>query len=176
MSGGALPRGVVRDQGAGALDDDERVRFERAAMPHLDAAFNFARWMTRDDHAAEDVVQEAYARAVKYWNSFRGGDGKAWLLGVVRRSAFDWLAKHRAHLAVTFDEDLHDRGDVSLNPETVAIRHCEAAALRDALDELAPPLREAIVLRDLEGLSYKEIAAVAAVPVGTVMSRLSRGR
>jgi len=158
------------------LDGDERARFERATMPHLDAAFNLARWMTRDDHAAEDVVQEAYARAAKYFGSFRGGDGRAWFLGVVRRAAFDWLAKHRAAFTVAYDEDLHDKGDESLDPETAALRHCEAQAVRAALEELPAPLREAVVLREIEGLSYREIAVVSGAPIGTVMSRLSRGR
>ena len=158
------------------MDGDERAQFERAMMPHLDAAFNLARWMTRDDHAAEDVVQESYARAAKYFRSFRGGDGRAWLLGVVRRASFDWLAKHRTAGAVSYDEDLHDEGDESTDPFAVALRECEAEVVRAALEELPPPLREAIVLREVEGLSYREIAAISGAPIGTVMSRLCRGR
>jgi RNA polymerase sigma-70 factor (ECF subfamily) len=158
------------------LEPDERRQFEQATLPHLDTAYNLARWLTQDEHAAEDVVQEAYLRAARYFGSFRGGDGRAWLLGVIRRASFDWLAKRRAQAAVVYDEDTHDRGDHTSNPEFLAIRNCDVALVRRALEELAPPLREAIVLRELEGLSYQEIAAVTEVPIGTVMSRISRGR
>ena len=157
-------------------DVDTLARFERLALPHLDAAYNLARWLTQDEHAAEDVVQEAYFRAARYFGSFRGGDGRPWLLGVVRRASFDWLAKQRAQAAVVFDEDVHDRGDESSNPELLAIREYDQARVRQALEELPPQLREVIVLRELEGLSYHQIAAVTEVPIGTVMSRLSRGR
>jgi RNA polymerase sigma-70 factor (ECF subfamily) len=158
------------------LEPDERRQFEQATLPHLDAAYNLARWLTQDEHAAEDVVQEAYLRAARYFGSFRSGNGRAWLLGVVRRASFDWLAKQRAQVALVYNEDVHDRGDESSNPEFLAIRKCEEALVRQALDELVPQLREVIVLRELEGLSYQEIAAVTEVPIGTVMSRLSRGR
>ena len=158
------------------MEPDERGQFERTTLPHFDAAYNLARWLTQDEHAAEDVVQEAYFRAARYYSSFRGGDGRAWLLGVVRRASFDWLAKQRAQMALVYSEDVHDRGDESSNPEFQAIRKCDEALVRQALEELAPQLREVIVLRELEGLSYQEIAAVTEVPIGTVMSRLSRGR
>src|SRR5208282_1444886 len=101
----ALPRKVPD------LESAERRQFEQATLPHLDAAYNLARWLTQDEHAAEDVVQEAYFRAARYFASFRGGDGRAWLLGVVRRAAFDWLAKRQAQAAVVYDENVHDRGD-----------------------------------------------------------------
>ena len=158
------------------MEADERRRFEQATLPHLDAAYNLARWLTRDEHAAEDVVQEAYYRAARYFGSFRGGDGRVWVLGVVRRVSYDWLTKRRAQVAVAFDEDLHHRDDDSTNPEFLAIRKCDQARVRQALDELPPQLREVILLRDLEGLSYQEIASVSEIPIGTVMSRLSRGR
>jgi RNA polymerase sigma-70 factor (ECF subfamily) len=158
------------------LETDERTRFEQATVPHLDAAYNLARWLTQDEHAAEDVVQEAYFRAARYFGSFRGGDGRAWLLAVVRRASFDWLAKQQSHAALAFDENLHDRDDESANPAFQAIRQCEQEAVRTAVAELPPQLREAIVLRELEGLSYQEIATVTEVPIGTVMSRISRGR
>src|SRR5262249_55799597 len=157
------------------LQANERRRFEQVLLPHLDAAYNLARWLTHDEHAAEDVVQEAYCRAARYFRSFRGGDGRPWLLGVVRRAAFDWLTRNRAEAAGSFDEDVHDRGDEVSNPEFLAIRNCQQESVRTALEELPLPLREAIVLRELEGLSYQEIAAVAEVPIGTVMSRISRG-
>jgi RNA polymerase sigma factor (sigma-70 family) len=156
------------------LEPDERKQFERATLLHLDAAYNLARWLTQDEHAAEDVVQEAYLRAARYFSSFRGGDGRAWLLGIVRRASFDWLAKRS--YTVPFNEDIHDRGDQSSNPEFMAIRKCDQTLVRQALEELPPQLREVIVLRELEGLGYQEIAAVTEVPIGTVMSRLSRGR
>jgi RNA polymerase sigma-70 factor (ECF subfamily) len=158
------------------LDRDERGRFERATLPHLDAAYNLARWLTRDEHAAEDVVQEAFCRAARYFAGFRGGDGRTWLLAVVRRSAYDWLQKQQTWKAVAFDEEAHGTGDDSLNPEYLAVRRADRERLLDAIEELPPEFREVVVLRELEELSYQQIAAVADVPVGTVMSRLSRAR
>jgi RNA polymerase sigma-70 factor, ECF subfamily len=158
------------------LDSAERERFEQVTLPHLDAAYNLARWLTQDEHAAEDVVQEAYYRAARYFDSFRGGDGRAWLLGVVRRASYDWLTKRRAQVAVVFNEEVHAREDESSNPEFLAIRKCDQELVRQALEELPPQLREVILLRELEGLSYQEIASVTEIPIGTVMSRLSRGR
>jgi RNA polymerase sigma-70 factor, ECF subfamily len=158
------------------LEPDERRQFEHATLPHLDAAYNLARWLTQDEHAAEDIVQEACLRAARYFRSYRGGDGRVWLLGIIRRASFDWLAKRRAQAEVVVFEDVHDRGDESSNPEFLAMSKCDEALVRQALEELTPPLREAIVLRELEGLSYQQIAAVTEVPIGTVMSRLSRGR
>jgi RNA polymerase sigma-70 factor (ECF subfamily) len=150
--------------------------FEETALPHFDAAYNLARWLTRDDHAAEDVVQEAFARAARYFHSFRGGSAKAWLLGVVRRASLDWLAKRQAQAAQPLDDDVPQRDDRATNPVYLVIQKCDRETVRAALDELPPPLREAIVLRELEGMSYQEIAVVAEVPIGTVMSRISRGR
>jgi RNA polymerase sigma-70 factor, ECF subfamily len=167
----ALPR-----RGPLHLEPDERRQFEHATLPHLDAAYNLARWLTQDEHAAEDIVQEACLRAARYFRSYRGGDGRVWLLGIIRRASFDWLAKRRAQAEVVVFEDVHDRGDESSNPEFLAMSKCDEALVRQALEELTPPLREAIVLRELEGLSYQQIAAVTEVPIGTVMSRLSRGR
>jgi RNA polymerase sigma-70 factor (ECF subfamily) len=159
------------------LDSEERGRFERATLPHLDAAFNLARWLTRDEHAAEEVVQEAFCRAARFFGSFRGGDGRTWLLAVVRRASFDWLRKRRAWTAAAaFDEEAHSPRDESLSPERLALQKADRDRLREAVEGLAPEHREVIVLRELEGLSYQEIAAVAEVPVGTVMSRLSRAR
>jgi RNA polymerase sigma-70 factor (ECF subfamily) len=157
------------------LDSEERGRFERVTLPHLDAAYNLARWLTRDEHAAEDVVQEAFYRAARFFASFRGGDGRMWLLTVVRRASYDWLQKRRSWTAsAPFDEDAHSpRGD-ALDPERLAIQKADRDLLRAAVEELPHEYREVIVLRELEGLSYQEIAAVADVPVGTVMSRLSR--
>jgi len=159
------------------LNSEERGRFERATLPHLDAAYNLARWLTRDEHASEDVVQEAYCRAARFFASFRGGDGRTWLLAVVRRVSYDWLQKRRAAAAViSFDEEAHSHGDDAPGPEHLAIRKADPEQLRQAVEELPPEYREVIVLRELEELSYQEIAAVTGVPVGTVMSRLSRAR
>ena len=159
------------------MDLEERSRFERATLPHLDAAYNLARWLTLDEHAAEDVVQEAFCRAAKFFAGFRGSDGRTWLLAVVRRAAYDWLAKRQAWAAAaSFDEEVHGRTDDSQDPEHLAIREADLQLLRQALEELPPEFREAVVLRELEGLSYQQIAAVIEVPVGTVMSRLSRAR
>lgn len=159
------------------MDSHERARFERATVPHLDAAYNLGRWLTRDAHAAEDVVQEALCRAVRFFASFRGDDGRTWLLAIVRRVAYDWLQKRRTGgAAAPFDEESHSPRDDALDPERLAIRRADVELLRRAVEELSPEYREVIVLRELEGLSYQEIAAVAEVPVGTVMSRLSRAR
>jgi RNA polymerase sigma factor (sigma-70 family) len=166
----------MAEQRSADLEPDEQSQFERATLPHLDAAYNLARWLTRDEHAAEDVVQEAYYRAAKYFGGFRGGDGRGWILGVVRRAAFDWLSKRRSQMAVVFDEDVHDQGDESSNPEFLATVKFDQERIRRALEELPPQLREVIVLRELEGLSYQEIATVTEIPMGTVMSRLARGR
>jgi RNA polymerase sigma-70 factor (ECF subfamily) len=158
------------------LESQERRRFEQVTLPFLDDAYNLARWLTRDEHGAEDVVQEAYLRAARYFASFRGGDGRAWLLGVVRRASFDWLTKWRGQASVAYDEDLHDSGDEASDPAVLAERRLDQDLVRLALEELPPQLREAIVLRELEGLSYQQIATVVDVPIGTVMSRISRGR
>src|ERR1700679_2808624 len=113
MDGNSTNDELLAEKRSPDLEPDERRQFEQATLPHLDAAYNLARWLTQDEHAAEDVVQEAYLRAARYFGSFRGGDGRAWLLGVVRRAAFDWLSRHRGPSAVSFDDDLHDRGDTS---------------------------------------------------------------
>ena len=159
------------------MDSEERGRFERATLPHLDAAYNLARWLTRDEHAAEDVVQEAYCRAAQFFTSFRGGDGRTWLLAVVRRVSYDWLQKRRAAAVVTpFDEEAHSPDDDEFGPEHFLVHDTDLEMLRRAVEELPPDYREMIVLRELEELSYQTIATVTGVPVGTVMSRLSRAR
>jgi RNA polymerase sigma-70 factor (ECF subfamily) len=156
------------------LESDERRQFEQTTLPHFDAAYNLARWLTRDDHAAEDVVQEAFYRAARYFQSFRGGDARVWLLGIVRRSTFDWLKKNRS--MTSFDEQSHDIADETANPALIAVQQYEIEQLRETLDGLPEQLREVIVLRELEGMSYQQIANIVEVPIGTVMSRISRGR
>jgi len=158
-------------------DQNQLARFEQAVLPHLDAAYNLARWLMRNDQDAEDMVQEACLRALKFFGGYRGMDSRAWLLAIVRNTCFTWLRRYRAHeLATPFDEDLHSIESEIFNPETLSQRHVEAQLLLQALEVLPLEFREVIVLRELEGLSYKEIAVIADIPIGTVMSRLARAR
>jgi RNA polymerase sigma factor (sigma-70 family) len=153
------------------------ARFEQAVLPHLAAAYNLARWLTRDEHDAEDVVQDAYVRALTFFDSFHGGDSRAWLLTIVRHTCYTWLQRHRGHeRATAFDDELHSGEREASNPETLLLQHANQQLLRQALETLPVELREVVVLRELEGLSYKEIAGVADLPLGTVMSRLARAR
>ena len=149
--------------------------FEQIVLSNLDAAYNLARWLTRDDHDAEDVVQEACLRAFRFFDSFRGGDSRAWLLTIVRHTCYTWLRKNRAQELVTFDEEL-DGIESGANPEELLLQSVDQQLLRKAVEELPIEFREVIILRELEGLSYKEIARVTGVPLGTVMSRLARAR
>ena len=153
---------------------------------HLDAAYNLARWLTRDDSIAEDVVQEACLRAFKFLESFHGGNGRAWLLAIVRNTYYTWLEKNRPQmLNVPFDEDTlsadgHDVDALTLDATCGVDRFSDAEdskrLVNHALDQLPAKFREVIVLRELEDMSYKEIASVANIPIGTVMSRLARAR
>ena len=154
-----------------------RTRFEDAVVPHLNAAYNLARWLTRNDQDAEDVVQEAYLRAWKFFGSFRGGESRPWLLTIVRRTCYTWLQHNRAQELVTeFDDERHSVANEEANPETLLLHRVHAQELRQALEALPMEFREVIVLRELEDCSYKEIAAITDVPLGTVMSRLARAR
>jgi RNA polymerase sigma-70 factor (ECF subfamily) len=157
-------------------DESKAVDFDRTFLPHMDAAYNLARWLVRDDHDAQDVVQEAYLRAFRFAAGFRGGDPRAWILAIVRNAAFTWLKRNRACDPTTeFDEQVH--GAIAENGlEADTVRKADGAMIRAALDELADEFREVIVMRDIEGLSYKEIADAADLPLGTVMSRLARAR
>jgi RNA polymerase sigma factor (sigma-70 family) len=159
---------------------DERVgRFEQVILPHLDAAYNLSRWLTRSDTDAEDVTQEACLRALRFFGTFRGEDGRAWLLAIVRNTCNTWLGRNRPHeltLAQPFDETFHSGSGDELSPDVLAMRHADRELVQQAIEELPLEYREAIVLRELEGLSYKEIAQVSDVPLGTVMSRLARAR
>jgi len=151
--------------------------FDRVVLVHLDAAYNLARWLVRDEHDAEDVVQEAYLRAFRFFAGFRGGDPRAWLLKIVRNTAFTWLHRNRpANPPAEFDENLHLAPDDAPTLEANLLRKADTKMIRAALDELPAEFREVVVLRDIEGLSYKEIADIAEIPVGTVMSRLALGR
>ena len=149
--------------------------FEQTVLSNLDAAYNLARWLTRDDRDAEDVVQEACLRAFRFFDSFHGGDSRAWLLTIVRHTCYTWLRKNRAHELVAFDEEL-DSVETGLGPEEMLLQNADHQLLRKAVEELPIEFREVIILRELEGLSYKEIASITGVPLGTVMSRLARAR
>jgi RNA polymerase sigma factor (sigma-70 family) len=151
--------------------------FENSVLPHLDAAYNLARWLTRNDQDAEDMVQEAYLRAFRFFGGFRGEDARAWLLKIVRNTCYTQLQNNRPQeLATTFDEEIHSEDDGSMNPETLLLRSADRQSLRHALEELPVNFREVLVLHELEGLSYSEIAEVSNIRLGTVMSRLSRAR
>jgi RNA polymerase sigma-70 factor (ECF subfamily) len=155
----------------------EPRRFEEVVLPHLDAAYNLARWLTGNDHDAADVVQEASLRALRFFAGFRGGDARAWVLQVVRRTCHTWLGRNRPRQAtVTLDEERHGESSDALNPERLCERRAEEDQLRQALEELPVEFREVVILREMEGLSYHEIAEVIGIPLGTVMSRLARGR
>jgi len=154
----------------------DRMAFEASVLPHLDAAYNLARWLLRNEDDAKDVVQDAYLKAFRFYDGFRGGNSRSWLLTIVRNACYTWLRQARPdEVTVPFDEDVHGR-DSGGGPEADVLRSANAQSLQDALERLPIGLREAIVLRELEGLSYAEIAAVADIPIGTVMSRLSRSR
>jgi len=150
--------------------------FENSVLPHLNAAYNLARWLTRNDQDAEDAVQEACLRAFRFFGSFRGGDARAWLLKIVRNTCYTQLQKNQPQELATFDEEIHSEDDGSMNPETLLLRSADGQWLRQALEELPVNFREMLILRELEGLSYSEIAEVSNIRLGTVMSSLSRAR
>jgi RNA polymerase sigma-70 factor, ECF subfamily len=150
--------------------------FNQAVLPHLDAAYNLARWLTRNDQDAEDIAQEACLRAFKYWRSFSGRDCRSWLLKIVRNTFYSWLRQRSVQPVLTDDGETDANADNVPDPESALIQNADRDMLRAALEDLAVEFREAIVLRELEGLSYKEIADIAGVPIGTVMSRLARAR
>jgi RNA polymerase sigma-70 factor, ECF subfamily len=154
---------------------EDRERFEQLVLPHVDAAFNLARWLLRGRTDAEDVAQEALLRACRFFGGFHGGDVRAWLLQIVRNTCYTWLEKNRPlELSMEFDEELHLQ--TCATPETLAIAGDDRKRLTLALERLPPRFREVLVLRELEGCSYKEIAAITSIPIGTVMSSLSRAR
>jgi RNA polymerase sigma-70 factor (ECF subfamily) len=162
-----------------------RARFEKSVMPHLDAAYNLARWLTRNDTDAEDVVQEAFARAFRYFDSMRDAEARAWLLAIVRNTGYTWLEKNRPAEVVAIEDSglVGSDGEVAgyaappeSNPEVIVLQTVHRRLVNQALEELPAAYREVLVLRELEDLSYKDVARIAGVPIGTVMSRLARGR
>lgn len=164
-------------------EDTKAARFRENVLSHLDAAYNLARWLSRSDTDAEDIVQDACLRAFRSFDGFRGDSGRPWLLAIVRNSCYDWLRRNRKGDGdETYDEEIH--GGIDASPMVAELAGPEAlferAEVRQRIDaaiaQLPPAFREVIVLRDIEDLSYKEIADIAEVPIGTVMSRLARGR
>ena len=155
-----------------------RERFEQAVLPHLDAAYNLARWLTRNDEDAQDVAQESFLRALRFFDGYQGGNMRAWLLTIVRNTCYTWLHQNRPPAsAVEFDEEIHsDEVSGSADPEIQVLANADKETVRRALSELPEIFREVLVLREMEGMSYKEIADVTSVSLGTVMSRLARGR
>ena len=159
------------------LSPQQHERFTDTVLRHLDAAHNLARYLLHDPHEAEDAVQEAFLRAIRHFDGLRAVDGRAWLLSIVRNACFTQLRRRRSGGdKVEFDEEIHSLAEEDSQPEVELAGTLAAESVRGALDRLAVEFREVIVLRELEGLSYKEIAQVAGVPIGTVMSRLARGR
>jgi RNA polymerase sigma-70 factor (ECF subfamily) len=150
--------------------------FNETVLPHLDAAYNLARWLTRNDQDAEDVVQEASLRAFKYWKGFSGRDCRSWLLAIVRNTFYSWLQKRSVQPELTADGEVDGIDDGFPDPENLLLQNADRELLKAALEDLPLEFREAVILREMEGLSYKEIADISGVPIGTVMSRLARAR
>jgi len=157
-------------------DQNELAAFNEAVLPHLGTAYNLARWLTRNDQDAEDVVQEASLRAFKYWKGFSGRDCRSWLLAIVRNTYYSWLRQRSDQPELTEDGEVDNVDDSTPSPETLLLQNADREMLRSALEDLRVEFREVIVLREMEGLSYKEIADISDVPIGTVMSRLARAR
>jgi len=152
-------------------------RFEEIALPHLAAAYNLARWLVHNDHDAEDLVQEAFLRAFKSFGGYYGGNSRSWLLTIVRNTCYTWLQNNRVlHVTEPIDDKLDELGLDFADPEVLLLQSVDAQIVRQALTELPVEFREVVVLREMEGFSYKEIADVVDLPIGTVMSRLARGR
>ncbi|MGD0966256.1 MAG: sigma-70 family RNA polymerase sigma factor [Candidatus Acidiferrales bacterium] len=152
-------------------------RFEQVVLPHLDAAYNLARWLIRSPADAEDVVQEACLRALRFFDGYRGGDSRAWLLKIVRNTCYSWVRKNRpTELSDEFDETVHSGEAVGTDAEAKLVSRANSEQVRKALETLPAGFREVLVLREIEELSYKEISDVTGVPMGTVMSSLSRAR
>ena len=158
-------------------EQDKLARFEQSIMPHMNAAYNLARWLAGNDADAQDVVQEAYLRAFKFLNGFRGGDSRSWLLRIVRNAFYDLLKRNRREETGTqFDEEIHSADDETGMPDTSLLEKADHELVRTAIGDLPCEFREILVLRELEGFSYKEIADISGLPLGTVMSRLARAR
>jgi RNA polymerase sigma-70 factor (ECF subfamily) len=169
---------VVRShQDQGSVQKEDVASFEALMLPHLDAAYNLAKWLLKNENDARDVVQDAYLRALKSFGGFHGSNGRPWLLTIVRNTAYNLIKKNQgAHLTTPFDEEAHVPDHESASPATLLEHDEQANVVRQAIDRLPDEFREILALRHLEGLSYKEIADVAQIAPGTVMSRLARAR
>ena len=168
------PRDQISDS---EIDQRGKLKvFEEVVLPHLNAAYNLARWLTRNEQDAQDVVQESYLRAFRFFDGYRGGDGKSWLLAVVRNTSFTWRRREKRSSNEPFDEMAHSPRNQAQNQEETLVQSSEMSALRTCIEMLPSGFREVLVMRELEEMSYKEISEVACLPVGTVMSRLSRAR
>jgi RNA polymerase sigma-70 factor (ECF subfamily) len=173
------PGEVGQGQISANIDRRSQARFEAIVLPHLDTAYAFARWMTRNDADAADVVQEAFLRAFRYFDSYRGDDAKSWMLKIVRRTCYSWLDRNRSAHVVSLEAEEEFGGAVAvsaIDPEAMLQSRSELRRLDQLIEALPAPLREMIVLRELHELGYREIAKVTDVPIGTVMSRLHRAR
>jgi len=159
------------------IEHNQLPSFEQAVLPHLDAAYNLARWLTRHDQDAQDVVQEACLRAFRFFPDFCGGNARAWLMKIVRNTCYSWLGTNRPlQDTEEFDENFFPTDTRAPNPEEVVLQNERGTLLRKALEKLPPNFREVIILRELEGMSYRDIAGITDMPAGTVMSSLSRAR
>jgi RNA polymerase sigma-70 factor (ECF subfamily) len=159
------------------FEHNQVPNFEQAVLPHLDAAYNLARWLMRNEQDAQDVAQEAYLRAFRFFPGFRGGDARAWLMKIVRNTGYTWLHANRPlQDAAEFDENFFPPDSRATNPEKIVLQSDSDTLVRKALEMLPSNSREVLILRELEGMSYKEIADITGMPVGTVMSSLSRAR
>jgi RNA polymerase sigma-70 factor (ECF subfamily) len=168
---------VVKKREESQAEKDDSISFEAMMLPHLDAAHNLAKWLLRNEQDAQDVVQEAFLRAFKSFGGFHGSNGAAWLLTIVRNTSYTLLKKNQAvDFTTLFDEEIHVAGHESVSPPTILEHSEDAEMIREAMDELPVEFREILTLRHQEGLSYKEIADIAQIAPGTVMSRLARAR
>ena len=172
------PQEKRQDEAAPRIGEQTKLAlFEQIIVPHLTAAYNLAVWLTRNSHDAEDVVQEAYLRAFRFFDGFHGGDGKAWLLAVVRNTCHTWLRREKgAKTMVMFDEQMHCSDLDKKNPEGMLLEKVNVGSLQECLNALPVEYREVMILREMEEMSYRDIADLINIPVGTVMSRLSRAR
>jgi RNA polymerase sigma factor (sigma-70 family) len=155
---------------------DLRPQFEALMLPHMSAAYNLARWLTRRDADAEDMTQEAYIRALQAFRGYRGGNSRAWLLTIVRNTCYSWLQRTRPHEADGFDDLAQVLEDDGADPEALLLQQATAGRVHKALEQMPLEQREVLILREQEEMSYAQIAEVVGVPIGTVMSRLARAR
>ena len=159
------------------IDNNDLPNFEQAVLPHLDAAYNLARWLSHNEQDAQDIVQEAYLRAFRFFPAFRGGDARSWIMKIIRNTCYSWLLENRPlQDATEFDENLFLPDSRQANPEEFVLQNDSSTLVRKALEKLPANFREVLVLRELDGMSYKEIAEVTGMAAGTVMSSLSRAR